>query len=179
VYIPAYSPFVYVPYSPMYYPATPGCMAVSHGAGGSCAAGTCSGAVSAGACGAGSCGGGVTGGEFDDGTLRSCNGNFANGIYRLQRWSDTRWLWRLRWQWRWRRLRRRRWWRELTSGSCLFLSSSNLHQVYRKANTYFDIQSLATDHQCIASWSSDSVNKPYPRSPLYRYRHVYSGRTCG
>lgn len=61
VYMPAYG---YVPWTPMYYPATPGCMALSHG--GACANGTCSGAVSAGACGAGQCVGGVTGGEFID-----------------------------------------------------------------------------------------------------------------
>ena len=65
VFIPAYSPFIYMPYSPTYYPTTPGCMSFSHGAGGTCAAGTCSGAVSAGSCGAGHCGGGMTGGKSD------------------------------------------------------------------------------------------------------------------
>lgn len=62
VFIPAYSPFGYMAYTPAFYPATPGCMALSHGSAGACAAGTCSGAVSAGACGAGQCAGGLTGG---------------------------------------------------------------------------------------------------------------------
>jgi hypothetical protein len=65
VFIPAYSPFIYSPYTPTYYATTPGCMAISHGPGASCAVGTCSGAVSAGACGAGHCAGGVTGGESE------------------------------------------------------------------------------------------------------------------
>lgn len=100
----------------MYYPATPGCMAVSHGAAGSCAAGTCSGAVSAGACGAGQCGGGITGGESDDGSC-DCEGHMANEVDRLRRWSDARWVWKWRLQWWWRRWRLWRRWRMLTRAS--------------------------------------------------------------
>ncbi|KAH9828316.1 large-conductance mechanosensitive channel [Teratosphaeria destructans] len=71
VYIPAYSPYVgYVPYAPMYYPVTPGCMALGAGAAGDCCAGTCGGGVAAGSCGGmtggcggpGGCGGGGGGG---------------------------------------------------------------------------------------------------------------------
>lgn len=63
VYIPAYSPYVgYVPYMPMYYPVTPGCMAVGVGAAGNCCAGTCGGGAVGGSCGAsGGCGGGGSG----------------------------------------------------------------------------------------------------------------------
>jgi len=124
VYIPAYSPFVYVPYTPGYYPATPGCMALSHGTVGSCAAGTCSGAVSAGACGAGHCGGGVTGGESDE-SNHMCQEHISNDAYRLQRWSDARrlWWWRL---WRWRRVR-------LKSVSSLSLSLCFSYGVPRRA----------------------------------------------
>ena len=64
VYIPAYSPYVgYVPYVPMYYPVTPGCMAVGAGAVGNCCSGTCGGGVAAGGCGgAAGCAGGSAGG---------------------------------------------------------------------------------------------------------------------
>ncbi|KAK5689092.1 hypothetical protein LTR17_026522 [Elasticomyces elasticus] len=49
VYIPAYSPYVgYVPYTPMYYPVMPGCMAIGAGAIGNCCSGTCGGGVAAG-----------------------------------------------------------------------------------------------------------------------------------
>jgi hypothetical protein len=44
VYIPAYSPyFGFYPYMPMYYPVTPGCMALGAGAAGNCCQGTCGG----------------------------------------------------------------------------------------------------------------------------------------
>ena len=62
VWIPAYSPFIYVGYTPGLYATTPSCMALHPGAG-ACVAGTCSGTVSAGACGAGTCAGGITGGK--------------------------------------------------------------------------------------------------------------------
>ncbi|KAK4621218.1 hypothetical protein CLAFUW4_06671 [Fulvia fulva] len=65
VYIPAYSPYVgFVPYAPMYYPVTPGCMAVGAGSAGNCCAGTCGGGVAAGSCGGagGGCAGGAAGG---------------------------------------------------------------------------------------------------------------------
>lgn len=52
VYIPAYSPYVgYVPYAPMYYGVSPGCMAVGAGMVGNCCNGTCGGGVAAGGCG--------------------------------------------------------------------------------------------------------------------------------
>lgn len=64
VYIPAYSPYVgFLPYAPMYYPVTPGCMAVGAGAVGNCCSGTCGGGVAAGGCGGvGGCAGGAAGG---------------------------------------------------------------------------------------------------------------------
>jgi hypothetical protein len=66
VYMPAYSPYVGpLPYAPMYYPVTPGCMAVGVGAAGNCCSGTCGAGVAAGACagsGSGGCGGGGSSG---------------------------------------------------------------------------------------------------------------------
>lgn len=77
VYIPAYSPYVgFVPYAPMYYPVTPGCMAVSEGAVGNCCSGTCGGSVAAGSCagaGSGGCAGGSGGG------YSGCGGGGSGG----------------------------------------------------------------------------------------------------
>ena len=57
VYIPAYAPYMgFYPYMPMYYPVTPGCMALGVGAAGNCCQGTCGGAVAAGGCGSGGSG---------------------------------------------------------------------------------------------------------------------------
>ncbi|KAK0336597.1 hypothetical protein LTR94_008207 [Friedmanniomyces endolithicus] len=78
VYIPAYSPYGgYMPYSPMYYPVTPGCMAVGAGAVGNCCSGTCGGGVAAGSCGgggAGGCAGGAAGGCGGGGGGGGCGG---------------------------------------------------------------------------------------------------------
>lgn len=82
VYIPAYSPYIgYVPYGPMYYPMTPGCMALGAGAVGNCCAGTCGGAVAAGGCGggAGSCAGGAAGGCGGGGGGGGCGGGGGGG----------------------------------------------------------------------------------------------------
>lgn len=82
VYMPAYSPYIGVmAYSPMYYPVTPGCMALGAGASGNCCAGTCGGAVAAGgsgsACGGGAgCGGGGCGGGGGGG---GCGGGGGGG----------------------------------------------------------------------------------------------------
>lgn len=95
-----------MPYTPMYYAASPGCMALSHGAHGACASGTCSGSVSAGACGAGHCAGGMTGGESEFVILCPTR-PVADFNLRLRRRSDTR---RLRWGWLRRRRRSRMWW---------------------------------------------------------------------
>jgi hypothetical protein len=53
VFIPAYAPFVYMPYTPGLYAASPGCMALSQGAVGACVAGTFSQFGSTPTCGAG------------------------------------------------------------------------------------------------------------------------------
>ncbi|CAK3832178.1 Hypothetical predicted protein [Lecanosticta acicola] len=80
VYIPAYSPYVgFIPYAPMYYPVTPGCMAVGAGAIGNCCAGTCGGGVAAGACGAGGCAGGAAGGCGGGGGGGGCGGGGGGG----------------------------------------------------------------------------------------------------
>ncbi|GIZ48037.1 hypothetical protein CKM354_001111200 [Cercospora kikuchii] len=84
VYIPAYSPYVgYMPYMPMYYPVTPGCMAVGAGAAGNCCSGTCGAGVAAGGCaGAGaSCGGGSSGGcgGGSSGAGGGCGGGGGGG----------------------------------------------------------------------------------------------------
>ncbi|KAK1820449.1 hypothetical protein LTR12_005175 [Friedmanniomyces endolithicus] len=91
VYIPAYSPYGgYMPYSPMYYPVTPGCMAVGAGAVGNCCSGTCGGGVAAGSCGgggaggcaggaAGGCGGGGGGGGGCGGGGGGCGGGGGGG----------------------------------------------------------------------------------------------------
>lgn len=76
-YIPAYAPYMYMAYTPMYYPvmAPGGCMSMGPGAPGNCAAGTCAAGVAAGACatGAGACAGGAVGGGG------SCAGFGAGG----------------------------------------------------------------------------------------------------
>ncbi|KAF2207168.1 hypothetical protein CERZMDRAFT_63004 [Cercospora zeae-maydis SCOH1-5] len=85
VYIPAYSPYVgYVPYMPMYYPVTPGCMAVGAGAAGNCCTGTCGAGVAAGGCAgaggaSGSCGGGSSGGCGGGGGGGGCGGGGGGG----------------------------------------------------------------------------------------------------
>ena len=73
VYIPAYSPYIgFYPYMPMYYPVTPGCMALTAGAAGNCCAGTCGGGVVAGSSGGG--GGGCT-----RGATGGCGSGAAGG----------------------------------------------------------------------------------------------------
>ena len=63
VFIPAYSPYIgFYPYMPMYYPMTPGCMALGAGAAGNCCQGTCGGGVAAGGCGGAGGAGGCAGG---------------------------------------------------------------------------------------------------------------------
>lgn len=84
VFIPAYSPYVgYVPYAPMYYPVTPGCMSLGAGAAGNCCAGTCGGNVAAGACasagGGGSCGGGGASCGGGGGGGGACGGGGGGG----------------------------------------------------------------------------------------------------
>ncbi|KXS99375.1 hypothetical protein AC578_8990 [Pseudocercospora eumusae] len=82
VYIPAYSPYIgFVPYAPMYYPATPGCMAVGAGAVGNCCSGTCGGGVAAGGCtgaGGGGCAAGAAGG-CGSGGGGGCGGGGGGG----------------------------------------------------------------------------------------------------
>lgn len=82
VYIPAYSPYVgAMPYAPMYYPATPGCMAM--GAAGNCCTGTCAAAVAAGGCGGSAgCGGGCgssAGGGCGGSGAGGCGGGGGGG----------------------------------------------------------------------------------------------------
>ncbi|KAF2170866.1 hypothetical protein M409DRAFT_51114 [Zasmidium cellare ATCC 36951] len=92
VYIPAYSPYIgFVPYAPMYYPVTPGCMAVGAGAVGNCCSGTCGAGIAAGGtcassggcaggavgCGGGGAGGGCGGGGGGGGG--GCGGGGGGG----------------------------------------------------------------------------------------------------